>query len=208
MSTPVDPETRLEPGTPDAAAAEMPSATAPTGEPGAPPSVAPRPSAAVGPGLFWWVIGVLIAADQVVKAIVRTIVPLYETRPLIPGLVDLVHVRNEGVAFGLLNNLDLRHKWVLTTALALTALAGIGYYARHIRREERLARLGLSMILGGAIGNLIDRVYAGYVLDFVDVYWGGWHFWAFNVADASISVGAVLVFVDLLLVKPHASHSV
>jgi signal peptidase II len=64
------------------------------------------------------------------------------------------------------------------------------------------------MILGGAIGNLIDRVYAGYVLDFIDVYWGNVHFWAFNVADASISIGAVLVFVDLLLVKPHASNPV
>ena len=90
----------------------------------------------------------------------------------------------------------------------MAALLGIAYYARHVRREEWLARLGLSMILGGAIGNLIDRALHGYVLDFVDVYWGTWHFWAFNVADASISVGAILVFADLLLVKPHASNSV
>jgi signal peptidase II len=135
-------------------------------------------------------------------------VPLFETRPLVSGLVDLVHVRNEGVAFGLLNNLDMRYKWALTTALAMAALLGIAYYANHVRREEWLARLGLSMILGGAIGNLIDRALHGYVLDFVDVYWGTWHFWAFNVADASISVGAILVFADLLLVKPHASNSV
>lgn len=207
MSTPTDPEIRQEPGAPEEIASETPAA-APTGGPDASPDAAALPSAARGPGLFWSVIAILIAADQIVKAIVRTVVPLYESRPLIAGLVDLVHVRNEGVAFGLLNNLDLRYKWVLTTALALTALAGIGYYARHIRQEERLARLGLSMILGGAIGNLIDRVYAGYVLDFVDVYWGGWHFWAFNVADASITIGAILVFIDLLLVKPHASHPV
>jgi len=62
------------------------------------------------------------------------------------------------------------------------------------------------MILGGALGNLIDRLHSGYVVDFVDVYWGDWHFWAFNVADACISIGAVLVFVELLLVKRHASH--
>jgi len=159
-------------------------------------------------GLYWrFAIG-LIAIDQITKAVVRSVVPLFETRPLVSGLVDIVHVRNEGVAFGLLNNLDLRYKWALTTALAMAALLGIAYYANHVRREEWLARLGLSMILGGAIGNLIDRALHGYVLDFVDVYWGTWHFWAFNVADASISVGAILVFADLLLVKPHASNPV
>ena len=170
----------------------------------APASTAPRRDT----GLYWRFALGLIAIDQITKAVVRSVVPLFETRPLVSGLVDLVHVRNEGVAFGLLNNLDLRYKWALTTALAMAALLGIAYYANHVRREEWLARLGLSMILGGAIGNLIDRALHGYVLDFVDVYWGTWHFWAFNVADASISVGAILVFADLLLVKPHASDSV
>ena len=88
------------------------------------------------------------------------------------------------------------------------ALFGIAYYARHIKPDERLARVGLSLILGGAFGNLIDRLHAGYVVDFVDIYWRGWHFWAFNVADASITIGAILVFVELLLVKRHVSHSV
>ena len=178
----------------------------------APPSADAPPVAGAdepaGSGLFWRFAIALIVLDQITKLLVRRAVPLYETKPLVPGLVDLVHVRNEGVAFGLLNNLDLRYKWVLTTALAMAALIGIAYYANHVRREEWLARIGLSMILGGAIGNLIDRAVAGYVLDFVDVYWGSWHFWAFNVADASISVGAVLVFADLLLVKRHASDSV
>jgi signal peptidase II len=64
------------------------------------------------------------------------------------------------------------------------------------------------MILGGALGNLLDRVRVGYVLDYVDVAWRGWHFWAFNVADASITIGAILVFLDLLLVTRHAPHSV
>jgi len=159
-------------------------------------------------GILWWLSLGIIVADQIIKALVRNSVGLFESRPLIPGLVDLAHVRNEGVAFGLFNRVELPFKWVFTTTLALAALGGITYYARHIRPTERLARIGLSMILGGAIGNLIDRVWAGYVLDFVDVYWHEWHFWAFNVADACISIGAVLVFVDLLLVKPHASDSV
>jgi signal peptidase II len=160
------------------------------------------------PSLFWWLTVVIIAADQISKALVRSVVALYDSHTVIPGLLDLAHVRNEGVAFGLFNSSDLQHKWILTTGLALAALAGITYYARHIREDERLARIGLSMILGGAIGNLIDRVRNGYVLDFVDVYFRGWHFWAFNVADACITFGALFVFFDLLFVRPHASHSV
>jgi len=176
---------------------------------------APAPDQS-GVGILWWLSLGIIFSDQIIKALVRSSVGLFESRPLIPGLVDLAHVRNEGVAFGLFNRVELPFKWVFTTTLALAALGGITYYARHIRPSERLARIGLSMILGGAVGNLIDRVWAGYVLDFVDVYWRDWHFWAFNVADACISIGAVLVFVDLLVphktaepsVKPHASDSV
>ena len=78
-----------------------------------------------------------------------------------------------------------------------------------MRPEERLARIGLSLILGGAIGNLADRVRQSYVIDFMDVYFRGWHFWAFNVADACITIGAILVFIDLLFVtRHHASHTV
>ena len=151
----------------------------------------------------------MIAADQLTKAIVRYVLAPYESLPVIPGLIDLTHVLNSGVAFGLLNELDLPFKNVVTTILAALALAGIAYYARHVRMEERLARLGLSLILGGAVGNLLDRLIAGRVIDFVDVYWQGWHFWAFNVADASITIGAVLVFVELLVFnRHHASHSV
>jgi signal peptidase II len=71
-----------------------------------------------------------------------------------------------------------------------------------------MARVGLALILGGAIGNLIDRIRQGFVTDFVDVYWGTWHFWAFNAADAAISVGAALIFLELLIPARHVSHSV
>jgi len=117
-------------------------------------------------------------------------------------------VHNAGVAFGLMNEYQHPRRGLLTTSLAVLALAGIAYYARHVRSEERVARIGLSLILGGAIGNLLDRLGRGYVIDFVDVYWRGWHFWAFNVADAAISIGAVLVFIDLLFMNRHASRSV
>jgi len=159
------------------------------------------------PRYVWIAIG-LVVADQVTKWLVFRSLGLYDTISVIPGFFDLVHVRNEGVAFGLLNNADLPFKAVITTTLAVAALLGIGLYARQLQPHERIARLGLACILGGAIGNLIDRVRQGYVLDFVDIYWNSWHFWAFNVADASITIGAILVFADLLLVKQHASDPV
>jgi signal peptidase II len=158
--------------------------------------------------ILWWLVVLVIAVDQATKAVIRVWLPLYDTWVAIPGLVDLTHVRNEGVAFGLFNTYDLPYKATITTGLALLALAGIAYYARHLRHHERVARVGLSLILGGAVGNLIDRVTVGYVLDFVDVYWRGWHFWAFNVADASITIGAILVFADLLFSNRHVSHPV
>jgi len=159
------------------------------------------------PRLIWVVVAIALV-DQATKAWLHATLGLYESRTLIPNLLDLVHVRNEGVAFGLLNNLDLQYKQWVTTALACLALAGIAFYYTQLAAHERLARLGVACIAGGAIGNLIDRIRLGYVLDFVDVYWGTWHFWAFNVADSAITVGAVLVFADLLLVKRHVPDSV
>ena len=95
--------------------------------------------------------------------------PLHETVTVIPGLLNLTHVRNTGAAFGLLNSSDLPYKWLVVTVAALVALAAIAVYARRFGRGDVLARIGLAMVLGGAIGNLIDRATLGYVLDFVDV---------------------------------------
>jgi signal peptidase II len=195
------PDTGL-PGVDPAGPSESPAAVE-TPAAGAAPAPAER-----GARLHWWLIAVVIVVDQMAKAIIRGTVALYESVTIIDGLVDVTHVRNAGVAFGLLNDLETDHTWVITSLLGVLALAGITYYARHLDPHERIARVGLSLILGGALGNLIDRLHSGYVLDFVDVYWRGWHFWAFNVADASITIGAVLVFVDLLLVKRHVSHPV
>jgi signal peptidase II len=182
-------------------------------DPGLPAGQAAAPTLAVPisahrSGLFWWIAGLTVVLDQAAKALVDWALPVYGSRTIIPNLVDLVHVHNAGVAFGILNGVDDPRRALVTTGLALVALIGIAYYARHIRPEERLARFGLSLILGGAIGNLIDRVRQGYVIDFVDVYWGDWHFWAFNVADAAISIGAALVFIEVLFFNRHASHPV
>ncbi len=161
-------------------------------------------------GISYWLCGLVIVADQISKGLIRATLAPFESQTIVPGVVDFIHVQNRGVAFGILNDSAMDHqiKAVLTTALAGLALVGIAFYARQVHHHERLARIGLSLILGGAVGNLIDRLTVGYVLDYVDVYWRDWHFWAFNVADASITIGAVLVFLDLLLVTRHASHPI
>jgi len=158
--------------------------------------------------LFWWVALAIVVLDQGTKSLIRSGLAVYDSKTLIPGFLDLVHVHNAGVAFGLLNDVTHPLRSLVTTSLAVLALIGIAFYARQIREDERFARIGLSFILGGAIGNLADRIRQGFVVDFVDVYWRGWHFWAFNVADAAITVGAILIFLDLLFPRRHASHSV
>lgn len=149
----------------------------------------------------------VVALDQVTKALVRAWLPLYESVSIVPQLLDFTHVRNTGAAFGLLNAVDIPFKPLLMTGIALAALVAIGVFAVRTSPTEPLARLGLALVFGGATGNLIDRVTAGYVVDFVDVYWRGWHFWAFNVADAAITVGACLLILDTAILNRHVPTS-
>jgi signal peptidase II len=152
---------------------------------------------------------VVVAADQLTKAIVRQVLPLGESRSIVPEFLDLTHVHNTGAAFGLLNAADFPYKPIVMIAIAAIALVAIAAYATQLGFHERMARFGLALILGGAFGNLIDRAVAGYVVDFVDVYWGSTHFWAFNVADSAITIGAILVLLDMIGIgRRHASHPV
>jgi signal peptidase II len=153
--------------------------------------------------LTFWIAGFIVVADQVTKALVRAWLPLHASETVIPGLLDITHVRNTGAAFGILGAVDFPFKAAAIALLATAALVAVALFAAQLSPHQKLARLGLALILGGAVGNLIDRVAVGYVLDFVDVYWGGWHFWAFNVADAAISVGVAGMLLDLVLPSPH-----
>ena len=154
-------------------------------------------------------IGTIVAVDQLSKFLVRSTIPLYAKRVIIPSLLDFTHVQNTGAAFGLLNAADFPFKTAIMIAIATLALVAISIYARQLGAHEQLSRYGLALILGGAFGNLIDRALAGYVVDFVDVYWGEAHFWAFNVADAAITIGAILVLLEMVgLGRRHASSPV
>jgi signal peptidase II len=145
-----------------------------------------------------WVVVAVVLLDQVVKAAVRPRLGLFDSMTVIPGFFSLTRVHNTGAAFGLMNAVDIPFKTVMMALVQTTALVGLAIYAATLAPGQRLTRVGLSFVIGGALGNLIDRVYAGYVLDFFDFYWGGWHFWAFNIADASITIGVALMVLDLL----------
>jgi signal peptidase II len=146
---------------------------------------------------FWTALAVVIV-DQVVKAVVRPRLALFDSVTVIPGFFSLTRVHNTGAAFGLLNAIDIPYKTAVMALVQTAALIGLAAYAATLAPGQRLTRTGLSFVIGGAIGNLIDRVSAGYVLDFFDFYWRGWHFWAFNIADASITIGVALMILDLI----------
>ena len=145
-----------------------------------------------------WIAAAIVVLDQATKAMVRAKLPLHESVTVIPGFFDLTHVRNTGAAFGMLDNADFPYKPALMVLVALIALGAVASYALTLPATQRVARFGLALILGGAIGNLIDRATMGYVVDFVDVYFRGVHFWAFNVADSAITVGVVLMLLDVM----------
>lgn len=145
-----------------------------------------------------WIVLAIVVFDQATKAMVKARLPLHDSVTVIPGFFDLTHVRNTGAAFGMLNNIEFAYKPAVMVAVALIALGAVASYALTLPAAQRIARYGLALILGGAAGNLIDRATMGYVVDFVDVYWRGVHFWAFNVADSAITVGVVLMLLDVV----------
>ncbi len=150
----------------------------------------------------------IVILDQITKAMIRPMLALHESREVIPGFLDLTRVHNTGAAFGVLNAAEFPFKTLVLSIVAAVALGGVAWYALTVPLTDRLARIGIAGVLGGAIGNLIDRASAGYVLDFVDAYWNGWHFWAFNVADAAITIGVIFMILDILGLGKRAPNTV
>ena len=149
------------------------------------------------------VAGLIVIADQITKLLIRREFELYDTAAVIPNLFSLTRIHNTGAAFGLLDGVDLPFKTGLLALVSVGALVGLVMFAVSLPEIHRLARVGVALVVGGAAGNLIDRVWLGYVVDFVDVYWGTWHFWAFNVADSAITVGMALIILDQIGVGRH-----
>lgn len=146
----------------------------------------------------WYALAVLvIVLDQVSKAAASHFLAYAEPNALLPWF-DLTLHHNTGAAFSFLSSAGGWQRW-LFTALALGVSALLVGWLRRLPRSQWLLALGLALVLGGAVGNLIDRLWLGYVVDFISVHYRGWYFPTFNVADSAISVGAALVVLDSLV---------
>ncbi len=140
---------------------------------------------------------VIVIADQLTKWAVVEWIPLYDKVPL-NSFLNLTHQKNTGAAFSFLANAGGWQRWFFV-ALASGVSTVIAVWLWRIRNDgQTVLSAGLAMVLGGAIGNLIDRILLGHVTDFIQVWFGNWAFPSFNVADAGISVGAVLLIIDAL----------
>ena len=155
--------------------------------------------------VFMAIAGVVVLLDQLTKGWIIATLRLHEGFPVIDGFFNIVHVRNPGAAFGFLAGASPAFRSVFFIAVTLVAILLILHYLRHALLPTAVEKLPLvfplSLILAGAVGNLIDRIRFGEVVDFLDVYVGAHHWPAFNVADASISTGAALLVIALFVAR-------
>jgi signal peptidase II len=145
----------------------------------------------------------VILIDQVTKVWAANSLLYGEAKTVISGFFNIVHAQNPGVAFSLLADFDarlVRPLLIIVTILAIAALL----YAVRILSGKLPGLLGLGLVIGGAVGNLIDRVRLGYVIDFIDIYLGRFHWPAFNVADIGITVGVFLIAADMFFESKQA----
>jgi signal peptidase II len=140
----------------------------------------------------------VIILDQASKLAVIGTLPLHHSITVIPKFFSLVHVRNRGIAFGLMSHLGATWGTLLISAATAVAIVLLVLWICKLRRGDRRTALGLSLILGGAVGNLIDRVRLGEVVDFLDFYVGSFHWPAFNVADSAVTVGTFWVVLSMI----------
>ena len=145
-----------------------------------------------------WLPIFIVAVDQLTKAIVRATLPLHSSMTVIPGLVDFTHVRNTGAAFGLLGGLSPAVRLPLFCLVTIGAVFALVSYLRDLRPNESLIAIALGGILGGAAGNLVDRIRFHEVVDFLHLHYGGFDWPMFNVADSAITVGVALVLIRSL----------
>ena len=145
---------------------------------------------------YFLLILVLLIVDQITKAIVFQKIAFLSSQSIIPGFFNLTHIHNRGAIFGFFSQSDSQLLHIVLLLATLVALALVVYYFFTTPPSEKLAKISLSLILAGALGNLIDRVFRGYVIDFLDLYIKKWHWPSFNVADSCVTIGAfLLVFI-------------
>ena len=155
--------------------------------------------------IWWYVIAVLVLiADQVTKSAVVAEFYLGQ-RDIVSSFFNLVYVRNYGAAFSFLSDAGGWQRWFFAI-LSTVVSAVIAVWIFRLPKAKWIESLALALILGGALGNLYDRVILGYVIDFLDFHWSGWHFPAFNIADSGITVGAILLILDMFLTNQDSKN--
>ena len=147
---------------------------------------------------WWWIAAAAIVLDQVTKLWIVDSIPNGGSVTVLPVL-NIIHTYNPGAAWSMFANAGGAQRWVFSGLAVVVSVVLVYWLRRLALSSQRLLVLGLTLILGGAIGNVIDRLRLGHVVDFVQVHWGASYFPAFNVADSAISVGAVFVVLDALL---------
>lgn len=157
--------------------------------------------------LLIWPSLAIITLDQLSKWVVVNTLLVHESYPVLNGFLNLVHVRNRGIAFGLMNDPSKGDGSYILALVSLFAVIIVVLWALKLREDERSIVLALSLIAGGAVGNLIDRVRFHEVIDFLDFHLGAYHWPAFNVADSAITVGTFWVAITLLFQKDRRKPS-
>lgn len=149
----------------------------------------------------------VIVLDQITKAVITEKLFMYGSHKVIDGFFNLVYVMNPGAAFGFLGGAPEIFRYLFFISVTVLAILLIIYYILKNKSQDVLVVISLTLIFGGAVGNLIDRIRFGAVVDFLDFYIGTWHWPAFNVADSAISVGAVLMIWEMLVSRKKTSSS-
>ncbi len=148
--------------------------------------------------LFYSCIVVAAILDQVTKHFILENFVLHESLEVIPGFFNLIFIRNTGAAFGILAGQPALWRQIFFISVVLIAMVAIFIMYRKFGRESRLYRIGLGLIAGGAVGNLIDRIRFGSVVDFLDFFVGSYHWPAFNIADSAITIGVGVLLIHSL----------
>lgn len=153
---------------------------------------------ATHPPVNWlWLAAAVIVLDQISKFVITRYLNLYESISLLPFL-NFTLLHNTGAAFSFLADAGGWQRWFFIFLGLAVSMAIVVWLRKMPAREHRWLAAALALILGGALGNVIDRAVHGYVVDFIDFYYGTWHWPAFNVADSAITVGAVMLIIDSL----------
>jgi signal peptidase II len=147
-----------------------------------------------------WVVTILVL-DQLTKMIVDRTMSLHQSIPIIDGFFSLTYVRNTGAAFGIFAGSHEAFRLPFLILVSVLALGFVAVMLKRLRDEEKGLITALSLIIGGAIGNLVDRVLYGEVIDFLDFYWSNYHWPAFNVADSCITIGVLITLFYLIRAK-------